>query len=33
MEKCTLLLNEILGQEKWCKLFLDTLKNIGKRKK
>ena len=33
MEKCTLLLNEILGQEKWCKLFLDTLKNIGRRKK
>lgn len=33
MEKCTLLLSEILGQEKWCKLFLDTLKNIGKRKK
>ena len=33
MKKCTLLLNEILGQEKWCKLFLDTLKNIEKRKK
>lgn len=33
MKKCTLLLNEILGQEKWCKLFLDTLTNIKERKK
>ena len=33
MEKCTLLLNKILGKEKWLKLFLTTFKNITEKKK